>query len=448
MNYHFIAIGGAVMHNLALELSFNGHLVTGSDDEIFEPAKSRLAAQGLLPENFGWYPEKITTEIDAIVLGMHAKGDNPELLKAKDLGIPIYSFPEFIYEQSKSKKRLVIAGSHGKTTSTGMLMHILKTCGVDFDYLVGSLIPGYDRMVRISNAPVVIIEGDEYLTSPLDHRPKFIHYQAHAAMITGIAWDHVNVFPTEEIYQAQFQSLLNTMDKENPRFFWFQGDADLAEMAHASMIFNESYQAPEFQVTSNGVTVKIDTHAFSLPFFGEHNLQNAAGVVKMAETVGLDAFQAWKALETFPGTAKRLEKMVDTEKLTIYRDFAHAPSKVEATVKAVADQYKTSRFLAVFEVHTYSSLNPEFMGRYKNTLNPAEDVWILFDPHVFELKKMEVPLATTIEARFGKGRALNNPQLMLEEVRQTLHQHQNEHCVLLLMSSGNLGGLQPENFLV
>lgn len=447
MNYHFIAIGGAVMHNLALELSFNGHQVTGSDDEIFEPAKSRLAAQGLLPEKMGWYPEKITDKIDAIVLGMHARGDNPELLKAKELGVPIYSFPEFIYEQSKLKKRLVIAGSHGKTTSTGMLMHILKTCGVEFDYLVGSLIPGYDRMVRISQAPVVVIEGDEYLTSPLDHRPKFIHYQAHAAMITGIAWDHVNVFPTEAIYQQQFQSLLETMDKENPRFFWFQGDADLEKMAQASVISNESYQAPTYQVAGNGVEVKVGSHTFSMPFFGEHNLQNAAGVVKMAETVGVDALQAWKALETFPGTAKRLEKMVDTDKLTIYRDFAHAPSKVEATVKAVADQYHSSRFLAVFEVHTYSSLNPEFMGRYKNTLNPADDVWILFDPHVFELKKMEVPSAETIELRFGKGKALNDPQQMLAEVKHILHQHAAEHCVLLLMSSGNLGGLQPADFL-
>ena len=326
MNYHFIAIGGAVMHNLALELQHNKHKVSGSDDEIFEPAKSRLSAAGLLPESHGWFPEKITSDLDGVIVGMHAKQDNPELLRAIELGIPTYSFPEFIYHHSRNKTRLVMAGSHGKTTCTGMLMHILKSYR-DFDYLVGSQLPGFERMVKLSDAPLIVIEGDEYLTSPLDLRPKFVHYKAHAAMITGIAWDHVNVFPTEEIYHNQFSLLIDTL-QPGGHLFWFEGDAALENIVQKSGFpQQECYNAPQYLNVKGGTEVTVNGQVYTLPFYGRHNLQNAAGVVKMAATIGITEAESWSALETFPGTAKRLEPIVETEKLTVIRDFAHAPSK-------------------------------------------------------------------------------------------------------------------------
>ncbi len=443
MNYHFIAIGGAVMHNLALELQHNQHVITGSDDEIFEPAKSRLANAGILPSAHGWFPEKITESLDGVIVGMHAKQDNPELQKALELGIPTYSFPEFIYHHSRSKTRLVMAGSHGKTTCTGMLMHILKSYR-DFDYLVGSQLPGFERMVKLSDAPLIVIEGDEYLTSPLDLRPKFVHYKAHAAMITGIAWDHVNVFPTEEIYHNQFSLLIDTL-QPGGHLYYFNGDAALKNIAEKSGFpQQESYDAPQYQNVKGGTEVIVNNRVYTLPFYGRHNLQNAAGVVKMASTIGITEEEAWSALETFPGTAKRLEPILETENLTVIRDFAHAPSKVEASVFAVREQFPNHKFIAVFEVHTYSSLNPDFMQRYQGTLNPADAVCVLYDPHVFELKRMEVPSKETIEKRFGKGEALSDLSSLKNWISSAMETHQP--MVVLLMSSGNLCGLSVDYF--
>ncbi|MFM7639306.1 MAG: UDP-N-acetylmuramate--L-alanine ligase [Bacteroidota bacterium] len=444
MNYHFIAIGGAVMHNLALELQHNQHHITGSDDEIFEPAKSRLALAGILPPAHGWFPEKIHPNLDGIILGMHAKQDNPELQRAIELGISIYSFPEFIYHHAQNKTRLVMAGSHGKTTSTGMLMHILKCLQKPFDYLVGSQLPGFERMVKLSDAPLMVIEGDEYLTSPLDLRPKFVHYQAHAAMITGIAWDHVNVFPTEEIYHNQFSLLIDTL-QPGGHLFWFNGDEALKNIAQKSGFPQQAiYDAPQYQNVKGGTAVTVNNRVYTLPFYGRHNLQNAAGVVKMASTIGITEAEAWTALETFPGTAKRLEPILETENLTVIRDFAHAPSKVEASVFAVREQFPNHKFIAVFEVHTYSSLNPEFMQRYQGTLNPADAVCVLYDPHVFELKHMEVPSKETIELRFGKGQALSDLNSLQDWLSNALDTHQP--MVVLLMSSGNLCGLNVDYF--
>jgi UDP-N-acetylmuramate: L-alanyl-gamma-D-glutamyl-meso-diaminopimelate ligase len=374
---------------------------------------------------------------------MHAKQDNPELLRALELGIQTFSFPEFIYHHSRNKTRLVMAGSHGKTTCTGMLMHILKAYR-DFDYLVGSQLPGFERMVRLSDAPLIVIEGDEYLTSPLDLRPKFVHYKAHAAMITGIAWDHVNVFPTEEIYHNQFSLLIDTL-QPGGHLFWFDGDAELKHIAEKSGFpQQESYDAPEYENVKGGTIVSVNGEKYQLPFYGRHNLQNAAGVVKMASTIGITEAEAWTALETFPGTAKRLEPILETENLTVIRDFAHAPSKVQASVSAVREQYLNHKFLAVFEVHTYSSLNPDFMGRYKGTLDPADAVCVLYDPHVFELKRMEVPSKETIEQRFGKGQALSDLSSLKHWLSDAMETHQP--MVVLLMSSGNLCGLSVDYF--
>lgn len=436
--YHFIAIGGAVMHNLALELHALGHYVQGSDDEIFDPAKSRLAQAGLLPESFGWFPERIDASLDAVILGMHARIDNPELLQAQELGLKIYSFPEFIYHHSQNKQRLVVAGSHGKTTSTAMLMHVLKSCGRDFDYLVGSLIDGYDRMVRLSDAPVMIIEGDEYLTSPVDRTPKFWHYKPHHAMITGVAWDHINVFPTFENYVYQFEEFLKTVENN---VFYYSEDEVLQRIcnpnpAHPNTVNFESYSAPEYTNGTSGVVV---LGQYQLPFFGKHNVENAAAVVKMAGCLGISAHDAWSALEQFPGTAKRLEKLKDTPEEVVFRDFAHAPSKVKATVSAVREQYPNHRFIAVFELHTYSSLMPEFMSQYSGCFQGADETLVLFDPHVFEIKKMDVPSKETVYSRIQTGEVFNSATELHQRV-QELRKQTDKPTVLLLMSSGNFGG--------
>jgi UDP-N-acetylmuramate: L-alanyl-gamma-D-glutamyl-meso-diaminopimelate ligase len=432
MRIHFIAIGGAVMHNLALELQALGHQVSGSDDEIFDPARSRLAAAGLLPPEFGWFPERVEG-VDQIIVGMHARADNPELLRAQECQLPVFSFPSYIYEHAKEKTRVVIAGSHGKTTSTAMLMHVLHTCGLDFDYLVGSQLPGYQRMVHLSNAPVMLIEGDEYLTSPLDPRSKFMHYKPHLTMITGIAWDHINVFPTEEMYQNQFDSYLGTC--LGPAYV-YQGDPALVNIAkhHAHA---ETYQAPMFGYHSSGEAwVQIGDEAINLSFYGKHNMENAAGVVRLAQQLGIGEIEAWKALSTFPGTAKRLETIAETNRGVLIRDFAHAPSKVAASVAAVRERHPNDSILALLELHTFSSLNPTFMPRYSGTLNPADERWVLYDPHVFALKKMEIPSTQEMQARLGSDVRLFSDADLLEQALK-----ENSSQVWLIMSSGNVGGL-------
>ncbi len=440
--YHFVAIGGAVMHNLALELKALGNEVTGSDDEIFDPAKSRLEAAGILPEAFGWFPEKIAKNIDAIILGMHAKSDNPELLKAQELGLKIFSFPEFIYHHAQDKMRIVIAGSHGKTTSTAMLMHILKKNNLNADYLVGSLLPGFERMVRLSDAPIMIIEGDEYLTSPIDRTPKFWHYKPQFSMITGIAWDHINVFPTFENYIEQFDSYLDTVSEG---YFYYGNDEHLKQLSLKHPGISEAYIAPDYVTTENGVELSLENEKILLNIFGKHNIENAAGVVELAIKLGISRLDAWKSLADFPGTAKRLEKVYETDNTLIIRDFAHAPSKVKASVSAVREQYANRNFTAVFELHTFSSLMPEFMSQYHGTMDAADSIFVLYDPHVFELKRMPVPSAETIRERLGNVRVFSDVELLQEAVRQSFNPGNKN--VLLLMSSGNLGGSKIEDFL-
>jgi UDP-N-acetylmuramate: L-alanyl-gamma-D-glutamyl-meso-diaminopimelate ligase len=432
MRIHFIAVGGAVMHNLALELQALGHQVSGSDDEIFDPARSRLAAAGLLPEEFGWNSGRLEG-VDQVIVGMHARADNPELLRAQELKIPVYSFPAYIYEHSRNKTRVVVAGSHGKTTSTAMLMHVLKIQGLDFDYLVGSQLPGYDRMVHLSNAPLILIEGDEYLTSPLDSRSKFMHYKPHATMITGIAWDHINVFPTEALYQSQFDEYLGTC--LGPAFV-YQGDEALVQLAqhHAHA---QGYQAPEFGYSPSGEAwVEIEEERVPLSFYGKHNIENAAGVVCLAQQLGLSALDAWRALSSFPGTAKRLETIAETDRGVLIRDFAHAPSKVAASVAAVRERHEKQTVLALLELHTFSSLNPAFMPRYKGTLSPADQRWVLYDPHVFALKKMDLPSVEEMQERLGSDVRLFSDSTSLEQALK-----EDKSQIWLIMSSGNVGAL-------
>lgn len=429
------------MHNLALELHALGHQVTGSDDEIFDPAASRLRSVGLMPEAFGWFPEKITPKTDAIILGMHAKPDNPELQKAQKLGLPIFSFPAYIYEHAQDKTRVVLAGSHGKTTSTAMLMHILKKEGRAFDYLVGSLISGYERMVRLSNAPLIIIEGDEYLSSPIDSRSKFLHYQPHHAMITGIAWDHVNVFPTIESYQDTFSKFISQIQDT---CVYYDGDQSLSELCrtHKNAI---AYSAPRFESNGSGTLLFWDTkERQQLPFFGKHNIENACGVVELAVQLGIDRAVAWSHLSDFPGTSKRLECIAEGDKEIVFRDFAHAPSKAAATVNAVREQFPNRYFLSVFELHTYSSLQPEFMEGYKGLFDSADEAWVLYDPHVFELKRMPIPSFQEMQSRLGNVRLFSDPIDLTAALKdwQLRVKNGNENVVSLWMSSGNFGGVK------
>ncbi len=437
--YHFVAIGGAVMHNLALELHALGHHVSGSDDEIFDPAKSRLFNQGLLPESFGWNADKIHSGIDAVILGMHARIDNPELLKAQELGLPVFSFPEFIYKHAQQKTRVVIAGSHGKTTCTAMLMHILKSNHQDFDYLVGSLIDGYDRMVKLSQAPLMVLEGDEYLSSPIDLQSKFLHYHPQWAMITGIAWDHINVFPTIELYEGSFQKFLTQV---SDAVIYYAGDPRLHEWCSTEPK-NIAYRAPAFEFSAQGTQVHLnEASSFLVPFFGKHNIENAAGVVELAFLLGISREQAWKSLETFPGTAKRLECLKRSEEETVYRDFAHAPSKVKATVQAVRTQYSDASLLAVLELHTYSSLDPAFMTSYKGLLDSAQESWVLYDPHVFKLKKMQVPEISVLQENLGKVKIFDCVDDLSKAYKQWQNSQTHQSKVSLWMSSGNFGGLK------
>lgn len=407
MRVHFISIGGAVMHNMAIALHKKGYQVTGNDDEIYEPAKSRLAHYGLLPESFGWKPELITADIDAIILGMHARKDNPEIAKALSLGLKIYSFPEFMYEQTKDKLRIVVGGSHGKTTTTAMILHVLNYHQLEFDYLVGSQLEGFETMVGFSNtSKIAVFEGDEYLTSALDLRPKFHVYQAHVGIITGIAWDHINVFPTYENYKSQFVKFAQDIPA-NGSIIYCASDADVNALLVQTETACEKipYHTPEFYVKDGHFILPATTTGLnqetSLSFFGTHNLQNMMAAKNACLKAGLNAAQFYEAISSFKGTAKRLETLKETTNSLIIRDFAHAPSKLKATVNAVRELYPNRKLIAVYELHTFSSLNKDFLPHYHNTLEKADHRAVLFSKHALEVKKM--PMLDPAEVANGFG---------------------------------------------
>lgn len=435
-SYHFIAIGGAIMHNLALALVKKGHQVTGSDDEIYEPSRSRLQKAGILPEEYGWFPEKIHPDLDGIILGMHARIDNPELQKAKELGIPIYSFPEFIFNQSKEKKRVVIAGSHGKTSITSMILHVLKDQQISFDYLVGAQIEGFDLMVGLSDAPIIVIEGDEYLTSPLDRRPKFIHYHHDIALVSGIAWDHFNVFPDFEVYKNLFKDLME-MTPDSGSLIYCEEDTLVKELAEKVKISGKKipYQKLPAEIQNGRTFLKSEEGLVPIQLFGDHNLQNLSGALRVCEELGLTKSQFFKSIQTFKGAAKRLEKLASREDAALYRDFAHAPSKLQATTEAVKNQFPERKLIAVQELHTYSSLNKDFLPNYANTMNAADEAIIYLNPHAAALKKLELMDEATLRNGF------NRPDLNLFTDSQKLYNYLLEkdysNTNLLLMSSGN-----------
>ena len=441
MNIHFIAIGGAAMHNLALALHLKGDTITGSDDEIFDPSKSRLSAYGILPKAFGWFPEKITTQLDAIVLGMHAKADNPELLKAQELGLKIYSYPEFLYEQSKFKTRVVIGGSHGKTTITSMILHVMHYFNRDLDYMVGAQLEGFDVMVKLTDDnDFIILEGDEYLSSPIDRRPKFHLYKPNIALLSGIAWDHINVFPTWKNYVEQFRIFVDSIVEGGSVTYNIE-DTEVKKLVEGSenTIRKFPYQTPEYQV-ENGITI-LETEEGSMPIeiFGKHNLNNLAGAKWICQQIGIDENDFYEAISSFQGASKRLEKITETENCVAYKDFAHSPSKVLATTNALKNQFPNRKLIACLELHTYSSLNPEFLNEYKGTLDAADVAVVFYSPHALEIKKLKAISQQQIADAFQRDDLIiyTNPIAF----KDFLFSQQFNDISLLLMSSGNYGGL-------
>ncbi|KGK30253.1 UDP-N-acetylmuramate--L-alanine ligase [Cellulophaga sp. E6(2014)] len=441
MNIHFIAIGGSAMHNLALALNHKGYIVTGSDDVIFEPSKTRLAAEGLLPETFGWFSEKITSNLDAVILGMHAKADNPELLKAQELGLEIFSYPEFLYEQSKNKTRVVIGGSHGKTTITSMILHVLNYHNRDVDYMVGAQLDGFDRMVHLTEEnDFIILEGDEYLSSPIDRRPKFHLYKPNIALLSGIAWDHINVFPTFDTYVEQFQIFVDSIVKGGSITYNAE-DENVVKVVEASenAIRKLPYHTPEYSV-ENGQTL-LDTPEGPMPIevFGKHNLSNLAGAKWICQNMGIDEDDFYEAIGTFKGASKRLEKITESPTCIVYKDFAHSPSKVAATTKAVKEQYPDKKLIAFLELHTYSSFNPEFLKEYKGALNPADTPVVFYLPESVAIKKLNPVTADQISEAFQR----DDLTIMTDAsaFKAYVYAQDYNNTVVLFMSSGNYGGL-------
>lgn len=443
MRIHFIAIGGSAMHNLAIALHKKGYQVTGSDDAIFEPSSTRLANYGLLPEEMGWYEDKITADLDAVILGMHALLDNPELLTAQELGLKIYSYPEYIYEQTKDKLRVVIGGSHGKTTITSMILHVLNYYNRDIDYLVGAQLAGFDTMVKITeSAPVIIIEGDEYLASPIDRRPKFHLYKANIAVISGIAWDHINVFPTYSDYTRQFEIFIDTIEPSGT-LIYCEADQDLKEIAEAStaQITKVPYNIPDHRI-ENGITYLLPDET-PLEVFGDHNLMNlnAAKLVCKQLEVSEEDFNV--AISSFTGAAKRLEIISIKDHTNVYKDFAHSPSKLKATIEAVKSQFPTRKLVACIELHTFSSLNKNFLSQYDSSMSKADVAIVFIDKKTFERKKMEPFTALDVQTAFKEERIMFFDDIALLETYLTSMNYQDTN--LLMMSSGNYSGLDLVN---
>lgn len=432
------------MHNLALALHHKGYTVSGSDDVIFEPSKTRLAAKGLLPEQFGWFPEKLNSNLDAVILGMHAKADNPELLKAQELGLKIFSYPEFLYEQSKNKTRVVIGGSHGKTTITSMILHVLNYHDKAVDFMVGAQLEGFDRMVHLTEEnDFIVLEGDEYLSSPIDRRPKFHLYQPNIALLSGIAWDHINVFPTYDNYVEQFRIFVDsivkggsiTYNEEDP-------EVDRVVKASENAIRKLPYNTPEYTV-ENGQTI-LETPEGPMPIevFGKHNLSNLAGAKWICQNMGVDEDDFYEAIASFKGASKRLEKIAEGRTCVAYKDFAHSPSKVMATTNAVKEQYPDRKLIACLELHTYSSFNPEFLKEYKGALEAADVAAVFYLPESVRIKKLKEVTPEQISEAFVR----DDLKIFTdsEDFKNCVFGQKYDNSVLLLMSSGNYGGLDLE----
>jgi UDP-N-acetylmuramate: L-alanyl-gamma-D-glutamyl-meso-diaminopimelate ligase len=443
---HFIAIGGSAMHNLALAMHEQGVEVSGSDDEIFEPSKSRLAEAGILPSAEGWFPEKISNELDAVILGMHARADNPELLQAQKLGLPVYSYPGYIYEVSRDKKRIVIGGSHGKTSITAMVLHVLGKCGIPSDYLVGAQLKGYKTMVKLTkDAPLVLLEGDEYLSSPVERIPKFHLYKPHVAVLSGIAWDHINVFPSFEDYVNQFRIFISKMEPGGI-LFYYSGDAELQQLASENpnpLVKLVPYDAHD-SVIKNGITyLKTPGQDVPLKIFGSHNLQNLQAAKLVCLEAGVGETDFYRAISSFEGAARRLEKVFEGNEQVLFKDFAHSPSKLKATTEAVKQQFPERFLLACMELHTFSSLNAAFLEEYKGCMNQADKAIVYYNPHTVEHKKLAAITPEQVKDAFNRDDliVLNSSTSVMQLLKDSIRPNE----VILMMTSGNFDGIKMED---
>lgn len=440
MRVHFIAIGGSAMHNLAIALNRKGIQVSGSDDEIFEPSRKRLDNEGILPAGIGWDTNNIHAELDAVILGMHAREDNPELLRAKELQLPIYSYPEYLYEQSKDKIRVVIGGSHGKTTITSMLLHAVNKLGLNVDYMVGAQLEGYDCMVKLTNeAKYMILEGDEYLSSPIDRRPKFHLYRPNVALISGIAWDHINVFPTFENYLEQFEIFCDLIES-NGRLIYNTEDPEVRKLGVQTReaIKSIAYQTPSFEPTETGTLLNFEGQSYPLLIFGPHNLQNLMGAMNLAQAIGIENTEFLKVMSDFTGAGKRLQKVIERPDFVMFKDFAHSPSKLKATTTAVKHQYPNRKVVACMELHTFSSLKKEFLPHYHDAMIAADEALVYFNPEVVHHKKLEPISVDQVLDGFGGNVCVKDTT---EEVLAFIRSQKWNNSVLLMMSSGNFDGI-------
>lgn len=441
MRTHFIAIGGSAMHNLAIALKDKGYHVTGSDDAIFEPSKSRLEKKGILPEELGWFPEKVTSDIDAVILGMHAHQDNPELARAKELGLKIYSYPEFLYEQSKTKTRVVIAGSHGKTTITSMILHVLNFHQKEVDFMVGAQLEGFDCMVKLTeDNDFMVLEGDEYLSSPIDLRSKFLLYQPNIALLSGIAWDHINVFKTFDDYVEQFRKFIASITPGGVLVYNEEDPEVVKVVENAENYFRKMpYKTPEYEIANGKVLLKTEMGDIPLSVFGAHNLLNLEGARHICQTLGIMDEEFYEAIMSFKGASKRLEKVERDDKGILYKDFAHAPSKVKAAVKAFCEQFKDEQKYGFLELHTYSSLNPVFLEQYDHAMDGLDHAIVFYSEDALKIKRMEPISPDLIKEKF------KNKNLTVFTNAEELHQYWNTldktQGVYMMMSSGNFGGL-------
>lgn len=440
-NIHFIAIGGSAMHNLAIALKLKNYNITGSDDKILNPSKDRLSKYNLLPSKIGWDISKITKNLDAVIVGMHAREDNPELLKSKELGVKIYSYPEYIYEQTKNKIRVVIGGSHGKTSITSMILHTLNKLNINHDYMVGAQLEGFECMVKLSdNSKIAVLEGDEYLSSPIDRRPKFHLYKPNIALISGIAWDHINVFPTFDNYIKQFEIFAKKIE-DNGCLIYFEDDINVREISNnlENKIKKVPYSTPEHKI-EQGITHIITSETqYPLNIFGKHNLQNLKGAELVCKEIGVSSKDFYSAIQDFKGASKRLELVKKTKDFAMYKDFAHSPSKLKATTEAVKEQFKKRELIACMELHTFSSLTKEFLKQYKCSMEKADKAFIYFNPKTIEHKKLDNITTKDVKEAFGLGNVevYTDIKLLITEIKNISWKNKN----LLMMSSGDFNGI-------
>ena len=441
MKIHFIAIGGSAMHNLAIALKLKGFSITGSDDAINDPSRSRLKKYNLLPQKEGWFSDKITSDIDAVVLGMHAKDDNPELLKARKIGLKIYSYPEFIFNQSKDKIRIVIGGSHGKTSITSLVLHVLSTLNIEYDYMVGAQLDGFEVMVKLSDtSKYIVLEGDEYLSSALDLRPKFHLYKPHIALISGIAWDHINVFKTFENYLKQFEIFINSIEK-NGTLVYNELDPELKKLvsSNKSNLNYIPYSIPKHKIIDGISFIDVNNRLYRLKIFGDHNLQNISGALNICKALGVESEDFYNAITSFNGASNRLELVYKSSDTIIFKDFAHSPSKVKATTEAVHKQFPNRKLISFFELHTYSSLNPLFLEKYRDTLKHSDECYIYYSEKNMRIKRLE-PIDSELIIR-----SFNHSSLTVidnyEKLNKKIYDLDLSNSVLLMMSSGKFGGL-------